>query len=68
MACLGVDPGAVGWKAQTNPLSYGGTQELVMFTIDIEPLVLVLSRLPCTHITYETVTLGWQCWHQGYSW
>ena len=22
MACLGVEPGAAGWKAQTNPLSY----------------------------------------------
>ena len=25
MACLGVEPGAAGWKAQMNPLSYGGT-------------------------------------------
>ena len=25
MACLGVEPGAAGWKAQTNPLSNGGT-------------------------------------------
>ena len=25
MVCLGLEPGAVGWKAQTNPLSYGGT-------------------------------------------
>ena len=25
MACLGVEPRAAGWKAQTNPLSYGGT-------------------------------------------
>ena len=23
MACLGLKPGATGWKAQTNPLSYG---------------------------------------------
>ena len=23
--CLGVEPGAALWKAQTNPLSYGGT-------------------------------------------
>ena len=23
--CLGLEPGAAGWKAQTNPLSYGGT-------------------------------------------
>ena len=26
MACLGVEPGLAGWKAQMNPLSYGGTQ------------------------------------------
>ena len=27
MACLGVEPGVAEWKAQTNPLSYGGTPE-----------------------------------------
>ena len=25
MVCLGLEPGAAGWKVQTNPLSYGGT-------------------------------------------
>ena len=25
MVCLGLEPGAAGWKAQTNPSSYGGT-------------------------------------------
>ena len=25
MVCLGLEPGAAGWKALTNPLSYGGT-------------------------------------------
>ena len=25
MVCLGLEPRAAGWKAQTNPLSYGGT-------------------------------------------
>ena len=25
MVCLGLEPGAAGWKAQTNPLSYGST-------------------------------------------
>ena len=25
MVCLGFKPGVAGWKAQTNPLSYGGT-------------------------------------------
>ena len=25
MACLGLEPGAAEWKAQANPLCYGGT-------------------------------------------
>ena len=25
MVCLGIEPGAAGWKVQINPLSYGGT-------------------------------------------
>ena len=25
MACWGLEPGEAGWKAQRNPLSYGGT-------------------------------------------
>ena len=25
MVCLGLKPWAAGWKAKTNPLSYGGT-------------------------------------------
>ena len=28
MVCLGLEPGVAGWKVQTNPLSYGGTQDL----------------------------------------
>ena len=33
MICLGLEPGAVGWKAQTNPLSYGGTQNFIEMLI-----------------------------------
>ena len=33
MVCLGVKLGAAGWKAQTNPLSYGGTHTLQSLTI-----------------------------------
>ena len=29
MVCLGLEPGVAGWKAQTNPMSYGGTPNLV---------------------------------------
>ena len=31
MVCLGFEPGVAGWKAQKNPLSYGGTPK-IMFT------------------------------------
>ena len=31
MVCLGLEPGAAGWKAQTNPLSYGGTPRNLLF-------------------------------------
>ena len=41
MVCLGLEPGVAGWKAQTNPLSYGGTpddfiifQYLAMYNIE----------------------------------
>ena len=29
MVCLELEPGAAGWKAQLNPLNYGGTQTKV---------------------------------------
>ena len=32
MECLGFEPGAAGWKAQTNPLSYGGTPYLFILS------------------------------------
>ena len=31
MVCFGLEPGAAGWKAQMNPLSYGGTPILSLF-------------------------------------
>ena len=33
MVCLGLEPGAAGWKAQTNPLSYGGTPKQVIVNL-----------------------------------
>ena len=29
MVCLGLEPRAAGWKAQTNPLCYGGTPKRI---------------------------------------
>ena len=37
MACLGVKPGAARWKAQTSPLSYGGTQKDLLFLLQTFP-------------------------------
>ena len=31
MVCFGLEPGAAGWKAQMNPLSYGGTPNVINF-------------------------------------
>ena len=33
MVCLGIEPGAAGWKARTNPLSYGGTPGQQLFCV-----------------------------------
>ena len=30
MVCLGFKPGAAGWKARTNPLSYPGTRLFIL--------------------------------------
>ena len=35
MVCLGIEPGAAGWKAQTNPMSYGGTPKYISLSIYI---------------------------------
>ena len=42
MVCLGVKPGVAGWKAQTNPLSYGGTP---IFQIQQLKMCLTLTGL-----------------------
>ena len=49
MVCLGLEPGAAGWKAQTNPLSYGGTPRLrcCLFVFQHQILMDNLSRLYC---------------------
>ena len=39
MVCLGLKPMMAGWKAQTNPLCYGGTP----FTVNSFSLILLLG-------------------------
>ena len=33
MVCLGLEPGAAGWKVQKNPLSYGVTPKIKDFRL-----------------------------------
>ena len=37
MTCLGLEPGAAEWKAQTNPLSYGGTLKKIRYFV-VQPI------------------------------
>ena len=46
MVCLGFKPEAAGWKAQTNPLSYGSTQSFaVTHFCDRNSFVLTVHRM-----------------------
>ena len=33
MVCLGFEPGAAGWKAQTNPLTHDDTPTFLLLTL-----------------------------------
>ena len=44
--CLGIEPGAAGWKARMNPLSYGGTPYYVNFLSTSMELVLRANLVP----------------------
>ena len=41
MVCLGFKPGVAGWKARTNPLSYGGGTPI--FTIVVSAVTVYLA-------------------------
>ena len=49
MVCLGLEPRAAGWKAQTNPLSHGGTPCFFVF-------LLPLSVHPSVHLSFFTMS------------
>ena len=56
MPCLGLEPGAAGWKLQTNPLSYGSTPLLLFFIIYLK-ISLAIGRytlLGCTDAQLDT--------------
>ena len=43
MVCLGLEPGAAGWNAQTNPLSYGSIPTLRCGTLCRLEISLLVS-------------------------
>ena len=45
MECLGVEPGAAWWKAQTNPLSYGSTPMKLFTASEIVTAPLIMSKV-----------------------
>ena len=48
MVCLGLEPGAAGWKKQTNPLCHGGIPYI--FDCWADPVVhLLLLKSSRTH-------------------
>ena len=49
MVCLGVKPGAAEWKAQTNPLSYGGTPLLTNFGLEVKIVSLLMITRLCLY-------------------
>ena len=66
MVCLGLEPGAAGWKAQTDPLSYCGTpSNYITYSILETRLGLALglrhdfcSFLRCTILCKAVLVLG----------
>ena len=57
MVCLGVKPGVAGWKAQTNPLSYGGTPITSFLPLKsfghYFNLVATVKLFNCVHILFQ---------------
>ena len=64
MVCLGIEPGAAGWKARTNPLSYGGTPFNTNVQLNITSLLLVAETLTTSDkfIIQKRVCKNWNNW------
>ena len=59
MVCLGLKPGVAGWKAQTNPLSYGSIPFLTAFAMNFPSLKM--GNLMMQIKTFS----GWEPWSSG---
>ena len=56
MVCLGLKPRAAGWKAETNPLSYGGTPQEHNF----EALRLIYTSLYTLYHYFNYGKIIWE--------
>ena len=50
---MGLEPGAAGWKVQTNPLSYGGTPGQFLLVPDVLFLITSKEHTRCVFISLE---------------
>ena len=55
MVCLGFEPGAAGWKAWPNPLSYGGTTCAYYYS-DYKHLVQMIIWMASPVKSWEVAT------------
>ena len=56
MVCLGFEPGAAGWKAQTDPLSYGGTPYFSnSCQKKLQQFLLLFFKKPKSHKIFVTL-------------
>ena len=58
MVCLGLEPGVAGWKAQTNPLSYGGTPIFYFLLLDPVDSIWLVQKLASIPTTLNFTWLG----------
>ena len=65
MVCLGHEPGAAGWEAHMNPLSYGGTPTfyidhrytLLCLTVWLSVIVSITLSNICFYFSWKIVSL-----------
>ena len=62
MVCLGFEPGAAGWKAQTNPLSYGGTPTTTTKKLFVLQIRSYLKTWLNKVSSYQVVTEAFVAW------
>ena len=58
MVCLGLKPGAAGWNAQTNILSYGGTRDILLSLIIWRHFAILANQIYVAKFDCKNILLG----------